>query len=127
MNSWHKLYSDGRDMVGLGPRGGTKKLIVVEVNINAVASVIQEDRHASVRLLERQLNIPKSIIHWILTEHLGMCRIASTWVSHFLTMEQMQQHVEACYENFAFIAEDPSVLSKIIRSMKAGYITSIRT
>ncbi len=36
-----------------------------------------------------------------------MCRIASTWVPHFLTTEQMQQHVEACHENHVVIAEDP--------------------
>ncbi len=78
VNLWHKSYRDGRDFVGLGPRGGTKKSVITEVNINTVATVIQEDRHVSVRLLKRQLNIPKSTIHWILTEHLGMCHIPFT-------------------------------------------------
>ncbi len=35
-----------------------------------------------------------------------MRRIASTWVPHFLTTEQMQQYVEACHENLTLIAED---------------------
>ncbi len=43
-----------------------------------------------------------------------MSRIASTWVPYFLTTEQMQQYVEVCHENLALIAEDPSILSKII-------------
>ncbi len=76
--------------------------------------MIQEDRYASVRLLEQQLNIPKSTIHRILTEHLSIRHIAFTWVPHFLTTEQMQQRVEACSENLALIVEDPSILSKII-------------
>ncbi len=43
-----------------------------------------------------------------------MCRIASTWVPHFLTTKQMQQRMKACHENLALIAEDSSILSKII-------------
>ncbi len=69
---------------------------------------------ASLRLLEQQLNIPKSTIHRILTEQLGMRRIASTWVLHFLTAKQMQQRMKACRENLALIAKDPSIFSKII-------------
>ncbi len=85
-----------------------------EVNINTVATVIQENRPVSVRLLEQQCNILKLTIHRILTEHLGMRRIASTLVLHFSSTKQMQQHVEACRENLALIVENPSILSKII-------------
>ncbi len=53
VNLLHKLYRDGRDIVGLGPRTGTKRSVITEVNINTFATVIQEDRHASARLLER--------------------------------------------------------------------------
>ncbi len=42
---------------------GTKKSVITEGHITTVATVIQEDRNVSVRLLERQLNIPKSTIH----------------------------------------------------------------
>ncbi len=31
VNSWHKLYCDGRDTVGLGLYGGTKKSVITEV------------------------------------------------------------------------------------------------
>ncbi len=53
VNSWHKSYHSGQDIVTLGPRGGTKKAVIKEININTIATVIQEDRHTSVRLLER--------------------------------------------------------------------------
>ncbi len=49
VNLWHKSYRDGRDSVGLGPHRGTKKSVITEVNINTVANVIQEDRHAFVK------------------------------------------------------------------------------
>ncbi len=35
VNSWHKLDRDGRDIVGLGPRGGTKKLVIMEVKLSS--------------------------------------------------------------------------------------------
>ncbi len=28
VNSWHKSYRDGRDIIGLGPHGETKKLVI---------------------------------------------------------------------------------------------------
>ncbi len=31
VNLWHKLYRDGRDIVGLDPHGGTKKSMITEV------------------------------------------------------------------------------------------------
>ncbi len=31
VNLWHKSYGDGWDIVGLGPRGGTKKSVITEV------------------------------------------------------------------------------------------------
>ncbi len=31
VNSWHKSYRNGPDIVGLGPRGGTKKSVITEV------------------------------------------------------------------------------------------------
>ncbi len=49
---WHKSYCDRRDIVGLSPCGGMKKSVIMEVSINTVATMIQEDRHASGRLLE---------------------------------------------------------------------------
>ncbi len=31
VNWWHKSYRDGRDIIGLGPCGGTKKSVIIEV------------------------------------------------------------------------------------------------
>ncbi len=31
VNSWHKSYRDGLDIVGLHPHGGMKKLVITEV------------------------------------------------------------------------------------------------
>ncbi len=42
-NLWHKSYRNGQDIVGLGPCRGTKKSVIMEININTVATVIQED------------------------------------------------------------------------------------
>ncbi len=42
VNLWHKMCRDGRDIVGLDPRGGTKKSVITEVK--QAAEVARENR-----------------------------------------------------------------------------------
>ncbi len=78
---WHKLYFKGHTKVGVVPRGSIKRKMATEVNVNTVATAIQEDRQLSTRKLESMLNISKSTIHSILSEDLGM-RLVELLISY---------------------------------------------
>ncbi len=43
-----------------------------------------------------------------------MRHVCSSWVPHFLTSDQLQQHLDACNENLGLIAKDPDFLLKVI-------------
>ncbi len=93
---------------------GRPTLIVIETNINTVAAIIRDDRHMLVRMLKSMFNISKSSVCRILSEHLQMRRICFTWVLHFLTWEQMEQHVERVKEWVQWVRRDRNFLSKVI-------------
>ncbi len=84
------------------------------MNINTVQAVIG-DSHLSTRALENLLHILRMIIHCILAEKLEMLRIASTWVPHMLTSDQIQIHVMITSKFLELIAEDLTNLSGDVR------------
>ncbi len=105
--SFHDGHQETRDL----PRASRPHSSITKVNVNTVATVHDKVCHLSVRQLKEDLNIPKTTIHRILKDKLHVC---TSWVPHFLTSYQLQQHLEACNENLVLSAEDPDILQKVI-------------
>ncbi len=91
-----------------------KPTVITQVNIDKVATAIDEDHHTSTWSLKAILHIPKSSIHKICTKHLGVRRVSSMWVSHHLTSKQMEWYVNACNRNLQRITQDHTFLSRVI-------------
>ncbi len=84
---WHNFFTKGRESVALKPHSGRPASIVTETNINTVTAIIRDDCHMSVKMLKSMVHISKSSIHRILSVHLQIRRVCSTWVPYFLTCE----------------------------------------
>ena len=69
---WTDRFSDGWKTVEDAPRSGRPKSTIFHGNIKHVKKVIYQNNRVTVRELEEKLGIPKTSIHLILTEHLGM-------------------------------------------------------
>ncbi len=95
---WHKTFFKGRDIVALLPHIGRPLSICTEEMVNAIATVVREDRHIIVRQLAQALDTSKSSFHMILREKLKMWRITACWVPHFLTSEQRVHCIDICCE-----------------------------
>ncbi len=67
-----------------------------------------------VRMQESMLHISKSSVHRILSEHLHIRRVCSTWVPHFLMCKQVEQCVEVAKEWVQRVRRDCNVLFKVI-------------
>ncbi len=80
-------------------------------NCNAIAAIVQGDRHTSIHHLKTFIHMPKSSIHHILKEDLGLWCACSTWVLHMLTHEQLEEGVQMCRENLLAIEKDPMYLT----------------
>lgn len=57
-------------------------------NITRVREVLNSDRQLSIRLIAQILNLPKSAVHNIVTEHLNMRKVCAKMVPKVLTDHQ---------------------------------------
>jgi hypothetical protein len=68
---WYSRSLDGREMVESDKRCGRPKSTWNEVNIAAVADMVQKDRRIAPRVISETLNISKAVVIRILKEDLG--------------------------------------------------------
>jgi len=80
------------------PRSGRPSTTTTDENIKAVEHIVMRDRQISVRRVAAELNIPKTIVHEIMSNYLGMRKVCVRWVPKFLTPLQRANRVECCQE-----------------------------
>jgi histone-lysine N-methyltransferase SETMAR len=80
------------------PRTGRPPTATTDENIEAVERIVLRDRQISVRRVADELGISKTVVHEILSNHLGMRKVCVRWVPKFLTPIQRLNRVECCLE-----------------------------
>jgi histone-lysine N-methyltransferase SETMAR len=110
---WYSRFRDGRELVEDDERGDRPKLTRTEVNIAAVADLVKNDRRIASRMIEKSLNISKSVVLRILKEDLGKRKLCARFVPHSLTPEQREDRVTSCQEIIA-MADKDNFFNKII-------------
>ena len=59
------------------PRMGHPSTITVDENIQAVERIVMRDRQISIRRVVEELAIPKTTIHEIMNNHMGMKKVCT--------------------------------------------------
>jgi len=98
---WYSRFRDGRELVEDDERGGCPKWTGTEVNIAAVADLVQNDHQIPSRMIAESLNITKTVVLWILKEDLGKRKLCASFVPHSLTPEQREDQVTSCQDIIA--------------------------
>ena len=80
------------------PRMGRPSTITADENIEAVEQIVMRDRQISIRRLAKELPIPKTTIHEIMDNQLGMKKVCTRWVPKLLTPIQRANRVDCCQE-----------------------------
>ncbi len=111
-----KFTADLEQSVALQPRSGCNISVWTETTVNTIAATIREDHHLLVRRLKSQIHIPKTTLHRILRDDLGMRYVCSMWVVHMLTREELNTRFEMCQENLNVIKMDTDYLKRVITS-----------
>ena len=83
-------------------------------NIERVRLAIEQDRRMTVRELEEDLGIPKTIIWGILTSNLQMTRICAKFITKLLSAEQKKLGLEIAQDNLEMVNNDDTVLKRVI-------------
>jgi len=110
---WHEAFAEGREDVNDEERSGRPSTSKTEENETRVRNLLNTDGRLSVRLIAETLNIPKTIVHQIVTETLGMRKVCAKLVPIVLTDDQKQRRVEACRELVEMCEEDPDFLQNV--------------
>lgn len=108
---WYKSFKEGREVVEDLPRSGRPSTSTTDDNIDKIKKLVLENRHFSVRELARELNIDKMTVHGILTNVLGMRRVAAKMVPKELNFLQ-KEHRKKFAEDM--ISRGPDFLKRII-------------
>jgi DNA-binding Lrp family transcriptional regulator len=113
---WHHAYQNNYynsvygTLLNIKVRISTSK---TEDNVVKVREVIRSNRRLTVREVAEEVSISKTVCHEILTENLGMHRIAAKFVPRLLTDDQKQNRADVTKE-LLDRANDDNFLKNII-------------
>ena len=82
---WHRTFREGREEVTDEARSGRPQTSRTDEHLTRVRELLDTDRRMSVRLISELLNLPKTIVHEIVSEDLAMRKICAKLVPKVLT------------------------------------------
>ena len=82
-------------------RRGRPISIVDETNVTIIRSLVDENPHFTVDEISFKVGISGERVFHILKAILGMRKLCSRWVPHFITNDQKRQRVDICRSNQA--------------------------
>ncbi|KAI6653144.1 Transposase [Oopsacas minuta] len=82
-------------------------------NIKIISNILDKDRRVTLRQLEEELGMSKSILDKILTEQLGMSRVLSRWVPKLLSESQRIERVRVCRQLLR-ISKEPRFFDRLV-------------
>jgi len=89
---WYRRFKDGRESVESNRRSGRPSTSRIPENVESVRAAINKNRQLTVRELEEDLGIPRTIVSQILTEDLGKKHVEAKFVLRPLSREQKEFH-----------------------------------
>jgi transposase len=95
---WWKRFKEGRTLVDDDPRSGRPSTSKTDDNVAKVREVIHSNRRLTVQEVAEAVSISKTVCHEILTENLGIHRIAAKFVPRLLMDDQKQNRADVSQE-----------------------------
>jgi AraC-like DNA-binding protein len=95
---WWKRFKDGRISTDDDPHSGRPSVSKTDEIVAKVREIIRSNSRLTVREVAEEVSISETVCHEILTQNLGMNRIAAKSVPLFLTDEQKQIRVDMSQE-----------------------------
>ena len=91
---WHRRFSNGHEDTGDLKRSG-RPSGVNETDVRSVQKMLQEDRRWTVREISEMLNLKRTAVHNIVTEHLNLTKVCARWVPRLLSADEKTSRVAA--------------------------------
>lgn len=114
IHRWYSMFKSGRESTEDEQRSGRPSTSTTEDNIHKVREAVRTQPKSSVRLLEQELEIPRTIVHRILVENLGLKKVNARFVPHELTDSQKMNRIDHCKDLIENSERDPQWLKSIV-------------
>lgn len=111
---WFSRFKNGDMSIGDKPRSGRPSTSRTDENVLKIQQLVLEDRRRTIEDLSQLSGISWSCVQRILTENLGMKRVAAKFVPRLLTDPQKERRLETCHAMKEQLENDPEFFSKII-------------
>lgn len=111
---WHARFRAGRTAIEDDAHTGRPVRCTTLDIVAKVQQLVREDRRQTIQGLADEVGIGYGTCQRILTDELGMHRVAAKFVPRILTVDQKEQRVEVCTELRQAVSDDPTFLSRVI-------------
>ncbi|PNF22187.1 hypothetical protein B7P43_G04939 [Cryptotermes secundus] len=111
---WFSRFKNGEISIDDKPRSGRPSTARTHENFEKIREIIKEDRRQTIEEIVELSGVTWSSVQRILTEDLGMKRVAAKFVPRLPTAEQKEGRVEACCALKEESRNDQNFFSKII-------------
>ena len=111
---WHKTFKEGRENAEDEERSGRPTTAHTTNNAERVKAALNTDRRLSVRLIADQTELPKSIVHEIITTELNMRKVCAKLVPKVLTEHQKQNRILIARDLLDRVGSEPNFMERVV-------------
>jgi len=111
---WFSRFKKGDLSIEDESRSGRPSSSRNDENIAKIREKLNEDRHYTIDELSEVTAVSWSSVQRILSQDLGMRRVAAKFVPRLLTEDQRQSHLAVCQDLKRELQNDPNFLSRVI-------------
>ncbi|VVC25866.1 Transposase, type 1 [Cinara cedri] len=111
---WFSRFKSGEMSIDDQARSGRSSTARTNENVEKIHKIILEDRRQTIEKAVERSGVTRSSVQRILSEDLGLRRVAAKFVPRLLIEQQKQGRVESCSSLKEEFQNDPDFFSKVI-------------
>ena len=111
---WHALFKTGRTLVDDDEHTWRPTSCTTPETVAQIQELIRQDRRRTIRDITKEVEVGYGTCQRVLTEELGMHRVAAEFEPRIVTADQKQQRVNVCTELRQLASDDETFLSRVI-------------
>jgi len=114
VQKWVQRFQSGDGSIEDATSSGRPPSACVEESVNKVRDLMANDRRWTCTEIAENLDLSKSSVHRILTDHLGMRKLSARWVPHNLTSDQKANRVRISRQLLRRHQQEEDFLDRVV-------------
>ena len=124
---WHARFKIGHTSVDDDKHTGRHRIYKIPATVARIQELLRQDRRRTIHDIFEEVGTGYGTCQRVLTEELGMHRVANKFVPRILTADQKQQRVNVCTEIRQLASDDETFFPGSSLVLRAGFmVTTLR-